>query len=132
MKYLLDTNICIYIIKQHPPQVLNHFKKHKAGQIGISSVSLYELFYGAYKSQFTDKNHAAVQKFIEPLELLEFDEKAADYAGKIRAELESKGRMIGQLDLLIAAQALSRNLIVVTNNTKEFRRVKNIHVENWI
>ena len=132
MKYLLDTNICIYIIKKKPVSVLGHFKHKKAGSIFISSISLYELFYGAYKSQFTAQSHQAVQQFMEPLEPLEFDDKASDIAGQLRAELERKGQMIGQLDLLIAAQALSRNLIVVTNNTKEFRRIKNLSVENWV
>lgn len=132
MKYLLDTNICIYIIKKKPSRVLEHFKRKQLGSIFISSVTLYELFYGAYKSLLTEQNHKAVQQFMAPLEPLEFDEMAADVAGKLRAELERKGEMIGQLDLLIAAQALTRNLIVVTNNTKEFRRIKNLELENWV
>ena len=131
MQYLLDTNICIYIIKHQPPAVLSKFKNLSPDDIGISSITYAELLYGVEKSQHINKNRDALEKFVLPLEVFLFDDVAAQYYGKVRATLEKKGTPIGSLDLLIAAHALSLNLKLVTNNVKEFSRVPNLHVENW-
>jgi tRNA(fMet)-specific endonuclease VapC len=132
MTYLLDTNICIYIINQKHEQVINKFSRYEIGAIGISTITLAELKYGAYKSQKVIQNLLAIERFTTPLEVANFDSEAADTYGKIRADLERKGQIIGALDMLIASYALSRNLIVVTNNVKEFERIENLKVENWI
>jgi len=106
MKYLLDTNICIYLIKQNPAKVLKHFKSHAIGDIGISSITLAELRYGVSKSQHIEKNQQALNEFILPLEIADFDEKAAQEYGAIRAELERAGKPIGSMDMLIGAHAI--------------------------
>ncbi len=131
MKYLLDTNICIYIIKRKPPEVLARFTQHNLGDIGISSITVAELSYGVQKSQRIEQNQQALEQFLLPLEVAEFDAVAGLFYGKARASLERKGTPIGSMDLLIAAQALSLGLTVVTNNAKEFDRVENLIVENW-
>lgn len=131
MQYLLDTNICIYIIKQKPIHVFEKFNKVALGNIGISSITFAELMYGVKKSDIAEKNLIALQQFITPLEIYDFDFQASIIYGGIRAGLEKQGTPIGSLDFLIAAHALSRNMILVTNNTKEFNRVPNLIVENW-
>ncbi len=130
MKYLLDTNICIYIIKEKPIEVVNKFISIDFGEIGISSITLAELEYGVSKSKFPVKNLENLRKFILPLEILDFGLKAAVEYGKIRAALESIGKPIGALDTLIASHAKSEQLILVTNNSKEFLRVEGLSVEN--
>lgn len=132
MKYLLDTNICIYIIKQRPPEVLKRFQDINSGDIAISTITLYELLYGAYKSSYPTKNKSAVRKLVLPLEILPFDEKEADICGKIRAEQEKKGEVIGPMDMQIAATALANDLTMVTHNIKEFKRISALKVETWI
>lgn len=132
MKYLLDTNICIYIIKQNPKNVLARFDVIQIGDVAISSVTLAELSYGVEKSQHAQKNRAALEEFIIPLELVLFDKEATDHYGKIRTFLEKQGTTIGPLDLMIAAHALSLDAILVTNNIKEFARVPNLKLENWV
>ena len=132
MTHLLDTNICIHIINERPEIVLQKFKTFEPGAIGISSITIAELKYGAYKSQRQEKNLMALQQFSLALDILEFDELAADKYGAIRADLERKGTPIGAMDMLIAAHALSRDLIVVTNNVKEFSRVEGLKIENWV
>lgn len=132
MKYLLDTNICIYIIKKKPEKVIKHFKNYKPGDIAISSISTAELNYGIVKSSKPDLNTIALKEFLQPLLILDYNEKDSESYGKIRYELEKKGLPIGAMDLLIASQALSRNLILVTNNENEFKRVKGIKIENWV
>lgn len=131
MEYLLDTNICIYIIKRRPPQVLERFRSRNLGEIGISAITVAELSYGVQKSQRVAQNQVALEQFLLPLALLEFDEAAALTYGKIRAELERQGNPIGSLDLLIAAQALNRGITLVTNNRGEFERVDGLAIENW-
>ena len=131
MTYLLDTNICIYIIKQKPQIVFDKFKKIALGNIGISSVSVAELYFGVMKSASIERNSSALEQFLLPLEILDFDTLAAIEYGKIRATLEKKGTPIGSLDMLIAAHAKSQELIVVTNNEKEFNRVEGLKIENW-
>lgn len=132
MKYLLDTNICIYIINSRPESVLERFKSMDIGDIAISAITLYELQYGAYKSGYPEKNLAALRKFVLPLDILNFNAHIADTCGRIRAEQEKGGQIVGAMDLQIAATAISHNLILVTNNTKEFERILELKLENWI
>ncbi|MES2204421.1 MAG: type II toxin-antitoxin system VapC family toxin [Pseudomonadota bacterium] len=132
MKYLLDTNICIYLIKQKPHSVLEKFKTLQVGDVGISSVTLAELSYGVEKSQYVEKNKSALENFLLPLELMSFDKEATDFYGKIRVFLEKKGATIGPLDYMIAAHALSLDVTLVTNNTKEFLHVPHLKLENWV
>ena len=131
MKYMLDTNICIYLIKQKPSKVLKHFKSHSVGDIGISSITLAELRYGASKSQYVEKNQQALDEFILPLEVVDFNEKAAEEYGSIRAELEKKGNPIGSMDMLIGAHAQSLGVTLVKNNVREFKEIKNLKVVDW-
>lgn len=131
MKYLLDTNICIYIIKKKPVHVINRFDKINIGDICISSITLAELNYGIQKSSNPIKNEKALESFLLPLEVLNFDYTATISYGIIRANLEKKGIPIGSLDTLIAAHAKSKKLTLVTNNEKEFNRVSDLKVENW-
>lgn len=132
MKYMLDTNICIYIIKKQPENVLKKFEKLNIGDVCISSMTLAELMYGVEKSHHIQKNKTALQEFTLPLEIVSFDEKAASHYGHIRAYLQKEGTLIGPLDLLIAAHAQSLNLILVTNNKKEFARVPRLKIEDWV
>jgi len=132
MKYLLDTNICIYIIKKKPESVIKKFERLKSGSIAISAITLSELYYGVTKSSKPDENMIALQEFISPLEVLDFTNVDALIYGKIRASLEKKGLPIGAMDLLIAAIAKSQDLILVTNNTKEFSRISDLKIENWV
>ncbi len=131
MKFMLDTNTCIYIIKQKSPKALKHFKAYSVGEIGISSITLAELRFGVEKSQYIQKNQEALDAFILPLEIADFDEKAAKVYGEIRAALEKAGNLIGSMDMLIGAHALSLGLTLVTNNTKEFRKIKHLKVIDW-
>lgn len=132
MKLMLDTNICIAIIKQKPADILEKFNAYQVGDICISSVTLAELRYGVAKSQFQEKNQAALDEFILPLEVVGFDEAAALVYGALRVSLEKKGTPIGALDTMIGAHALSMNLTLATNNTKEFNRVVGLKVIDWI
>jgi tRNA(fMet)-specific endonuclease VapC len=131
MKYLLDTNICIYIIKNNPTKVFDKFKSLSFGSVAISSITLAELNYGVAKSKNIEKNTDALTKFLTPIEVLDFDFQASEVYGKIRTELEAKGTPIGPLDLLIAAHAISLNITLVTNNEKEFSRINVLKLENW-
>jgi tRNA(fMet)-specific endonuclease VapC len=132
MKYLLDTNICIYIIKKKPENVLKHFKRLKPGSVGISNITVAELYYGVAKSSKPGENSIALEEFLHPLSLLPFTKEDAIEYGKIRADLEIKGEIIGAMDLLIASQAYCNNLILVTNNEKEFNRIEELQIENWV
>lgn len=129
--HLLDTNICIYIINVRPPQVLAKFREHSPGTVAISSVTACELAFGVAKSQ-SERNHRALQMFMAPLEVLPFDESVVWQYAQIRSDLERQGQPIGSLDMMIAAHALALGAILVTNNTKEFSRVANLKIENWI
>lgn len=131
MEQLLDTNICIYIIKRKPEQVFDKLLTLSVGSVGISSITLAELQYGIEKSTNPDKNKEALEKFLTPIEIIDFGAEATEEYGKIRAELERKGTPIGSLDLLIASQAKSLDLTLVTNNEKEFVRVNDLKIENW-
>ncbi len=132
MRLMLDTNICIYIIKQKPPQVLAHFRSYQIGDIAVSSITVAELQYGVRKSQQPQRNQSALGQFLLPLVVAEFDHSAATAYGEVRAALERQGRPLGSLDMLIAAHALSRKLVLVTNNVGEFGRVPGLTVENWV
>jgi len=131
MRYLIDTNICIYIMNKRPKKIIEKFKKVEPGEIGISTITVSELQYGVSKSRDRTKNQNRLGEFLTPLEILNYDEEAAGAYGDIRFQLVKHGRPIGPLDLLIAAQAASRDLILVTNNDKEFKRIKKLKVENW-
>lgn len=131
MNYLLDTNICIYIIKKKPPAVLKRVQSKQPGQIAVSTITLAELGYGIARSRYADRNRIALLEFLFPFTILDFDQRAGVDYGRIRASLEAKGRPIGPMDLLLAAQARSRHLILVTNNEKEFRRIDGLRIENW-
>jgi len=131
MKLLLDTNICIYIIKQKPENVLERFLEYQIGDIGISSITLSELRYGVAKSAHRDKNARALDEFIIPLEVVSYDEAAAHVYGDIRASFEKAGALIGSMDMLIAAHALSLGIPLVTNNTREFLRIPSLNLIDW-
>lgn len=131
MKYMLDTNICIFIIKNNPLHVLKKFTTLNVGDVCISSVTYAELMFGVEKSLHHQKNKTALEQFVLPLEIMAFDVESAQYYGKIRTELEKKGTLIGALDLMIGAHALSLNSILVTNNVKEFSRVSHLKIEDW-
>ncbi len=131
MKYMLDTNICIYAIKHKPKEVIKNILSHKADEICISSITYSELMHGVEKSQQRDKNFLALSLFLSSITILDFDSYAAEKYGAIRADLESKGTPIGPMDTLIAAHALSKDLILVTNNTREFCRVNKLQLEDW-
>jgi len=128
---LLDTNICIYIINAKPPEVLARFHQFHLGEIGLSSVVAAELAFGVAKSG-SARNRSALEMFLAPLEIMPFDENAIWAYGELRAGLEQQGQSIGSLDTMIAAHALSLNAVLVTNNTREFSRVKGLQLENWI
>ncbi|WP_319523950.1 type II toxin-antitoxin system VapC family toxin [uncultured Desulfosarcina sp.] len=132
MRYLIDTNICIYIMNNHPPEIIQKCREIGVGNIGISSITTSELQYGANKSKQVKKNLKRLEEFLNPFAIIPYDEMAFLAYGVIRADLEMKGNIIGPLDMLIAAHALSQNLILVTNNFKEFKRVKALKVENWV
>ena len=131
MKYLLDTNICIFVIRQKSATVLTRFSQYAADELGISSVTLAELRYGADKSERPAQNHAALDGFLVPMQIGQFDSRAADCYGSIRAELERQGKPIGPLDMLIAAHAVSLSIPLVTSNRAEFARVPGLQVEDW-
>lgn len=131
LKYLLDTNIVIYVLKRRPKEVLGVFNIN-ASRMAISSITLSELLYGAEKSQNIDKNLEAIEEFISHLDVLPYDAKASQHYGQIKAALEKKGEIIGENDIHIAAHAISQGLILVTNNLREFKRVPNLAFENWV
>ena len=131
MKMLLDTNICIYIIKRKPVTVLERFRAYQVGDIGISSITLSELRFGVAKSEYRPKNAKALEEFITPLEIVPFGEEAALAYGEIRAVLEKAGVVIGSMDMLIAAHAVALGVPLVTNTTREFERVCDLDVLDW-
>ena len=135
MKYLLDTNICIYIINEKSEKLLRKFEQYPVYEFGISSITHAELQYGIEKSKNKTKNtnQDALDEFLLPLTILPFHgKKLVTCYGEIRASLESKGKTIGPLDMLIAAHALSLDLTIISNNIKEFSRIPNLKCENWI
>ncbi len=131
LKYMLDTNIVIYVIKRKPLEVLDIFNQH-AGQMSISSITLAELLHGAEKSVKVDHNLHQIEDFVSRLEVLKYNQKAAAHYGNIRASLERKGTTIGVNDLHIAGHARCEGLTLVTNNLREFERVEGMLLENWV
>ena len=131
MKYMLDTDTCIYVINKRPQSVFDRFKQERVGDIGLSSIALSELHYGAEKSSNPGKNLAALDDFVTPLEVLEYGEEEAEEYGRIRSYLERKGELIGSMDMLIAAHAKSLDVTLVTSNSREFNRVPGIRIETW-
>lgn len=130
LKFMLDTNICIFTIKDRPQEVRSAFKQHH-GQMCISTVTLLELIFGAEKSSNPERNLADVESFAARLEVLKYGQEAAAHTGQLRAELARQGQPIGPYDQMIAGHARSRGLIVVTNNRHEFDRVPGLRVEDW-
>ena len=131
MKYMLDTNICIYAIKNKPATVSQRLQEHSELGLCISTITLAELTHGVYKSIHKEKNMDALFQFLLKIEILPFDMLAAFEYGKVCAHLQKQGTPIGPLDTLIAAHALSRSLTIVTNNVREFERVPGLIIENW-
>lgn len=129
-RYLLDTNICIYIINRKPPEVFRHFEGLSVGDIAISSITGAELAHGVTKSG-SSRNQQALEKFLMPLDILAFDTMAMHHYGRLRTQLERLGTPIGPLDTLIAAHALALGCTLVTNNLREFERVPGLPLENW-
>ena len=129
--YLLDTNICIYIIRRNSERVIERLIQKRISDVAISSITLSELEYGVAKSAKPKQNALALAEFLAPLLVIPYDEIAAHRYGHIRAELEKRGAPIGSLDMLIAAHALALQTILVTNNESEFNRVPGLRVENW-
>lgn len=132
MRFLLDTNICVYALKRRPPEVLQRLREVGPAEVGISVVTLVELRHGAAKSQDPPKAHRKLDLFLKPLTVLDFDERAAEKAGRLRAALERAGTPIGDLDSLIAAHALATGNVLVSNNLREFDGVAHLRTENWV
>lgn len=132
MRYLLDTNICIYALKRQPPEVLERLKAVNRTDVAVSVITALELRHGAHKSQQPDIAHSKLDLFLSPMRILPFDESAAAEAAKLRAHLDLQGQPIGDLDSLIAGHALALDLILVSNNLREFDRVPGLRVENWV
>ncbi|MSP11477.1 MAG: type II toxin-antitoxin system VapC family toxin [Chloroflexi bacterium] len=132
MRFLLDTNICIYIIRRKPAHLFNRLTQYAPSDIGISAITVAELYLGVHKSSQPFRNQQALDQFLIPLTVVDFDMDAAITYGHLRADIEVQGAPIGSLDMLIAAQALSRSLTLVTHNTREFERVPDLIVEDWV
>jgi tRNA(fMet)-specific endonuclease VapC len=131
LRYLLDTNICIYIINRRPPSVFARFEALRVGEVGISSISGAELDYGVSKSA-SARNRQALDKFLAPLDVLPFDADAMRCYGQLCSRLERAGTPIGALDQLIAAHALALDVVLVSNNLREFERIPGLRLENWV
>lgn len=131
MRYMLDTNICIYAIKHKPEQVLLRLQEHAPSEICISAVTYAELVHGVEKSKAVEKNRLALALLLSNIEIMDFDSLAAENYGRVRADLEKAGTPIGPLDMMIAGQAKALGYVVVTNNTREFERVDGLLLENW-
>ena len=132
MRYMLDTNICIYLIKHKPLQVFEKLQEHNPDEICISAVTYAELVHGVEKSKAVERNRLALTILLSNIEILDFDMKAAEEYGRIRADLEKKGTPIGPLDMMIVGHAKSLGYTVVTNNVGEFKRVEGLQYENWV
>lgn len=132
MRYMLDTNICICLIKNRPESVIGELRKHKPEEICISSVTYAELSYGVEKSKFPGRNRIALVILLSNIEILPFGSRAGDCCGRVRSELERNGTPIGALDMMIAGHAISENCTLVTNNLREFEKVQGLNAENWV
>jgi tRNA(fMet)-specific endonuclease VapC len=129
--YLLDTNTCIFIKNRKPAHVLERLRSSLGKGVFLSSVSVAEMQYGVYNSSNIEKNRIALTEFLAPFEIIDFDDADAEAFGRLRADLKRKGTIIGAYDMLIAAQTIARNLILVTNNTGEFKRIIGLKLEDW-
>ena len=132
MKYFLDTDICIYFLKGTYPNVLKNIQKHHPDEIKIAAIVKAELLYGALKSRKVDENIEKVTKFLLPFEIVGFSDRSTNYYAENRAGLEKKGNSIGPNDLILASIVQSNDGILITNNKREFKRVKNLKLENWV
>ena len=132
MRYMLDTNICIYLIKHKPLQVFEKLQEHNPDEICISAVTYAELVHGVEKSKAVERNRLALTILLSNIEILDFDMNAAEEYGRIIADLEKKGTPIGPLDMMIAGHAKSLGYTIVTNNVGEFKRVEGLQYENWV
>ena len=132
MKYLLDTNTCVYAIKKKSASVISRVLSSDPEEIAISTITLGELEYGINKSRYPDRNRFALIGFLLPFAVVEFDQRAAVHYGQIRAALEARGMPIGPTDMLLGAQARAHRLILVTNNQGEFERIEDLEIENWV
>ena len=130
--YMLDTNICIYLINNKHPELAQKIAEVPADTIFISTITQAELEYGVSKSKNSGRNALALAKFLSVIKVLDFDTKAAQSFGDIRANLEQKGKIIGLMDMLIAGHAKSKGYIIITNNTRDFKRVEGLKLENWV
>lgn len=130
--YYLDTNTCIYFLKGTYKSILTEFKLHKPEDLKIPSLVKADLLLGVEKSERKDVNKAAYTKFLEPFEVISFDDDSAVVYAKIRAELEKNGKVIGPNDLIIAATVMAHNGILITHNTKEFNKISGLHIEDWV
>ena len=131
MKYLLDTNVCIQILKGDSDRIKSKIATIPNEKISIPSVVRYELFYGAYKSNNQEKTLSRIIEFLDTFDTAEFNDDVAQVCGKIRASLEKKGKPIGPYDLMIAATAMKNDFVLISNNTREFHRIENIKLEDW-
>jgi len=132
IRYLLDTDICIYLIKKHPPEVLARFQQTQLKQLHISTITVFELYFGIEKNNSQQRNLVALENFIAPLTLVDFSVESAKKAAKIRSILQKQGTPIGAYDLQIAAIAVAENMTLLTHNVREFERVKGLKLENWV
>jgi len=130
--YMLDTDTCSYIIRERPIGVLEHFRKLAMEQVCISTVTYAELLYGVERSSSKRINRPIIDDFVQHLDVIEWDNAAAEQYGKIRTDLEASGKPIGAMDMMIAAHAKSIKAVLVTNNQKHFARIKGLKVENWV
>ena len=131
MKYMLETSACVELIRRRPKRLMRRMANLPAAEFGISAITLAEFQYGAEKSARSAQEYEALEEFLMPLTILDFDADATIAYGKIRARLESMGTPIGSLDTLIAAHAVSRNLVLLTRNLREFKRVPGLKAEDW-
>ena len=131
MRVLLDTDICIYLIKQKSARIIERLSRYEVGEIGLSSITVAELSFGVAKSRHVERNREALQQFLLPFTLAPFDHRAAVAYGRVRASLERAGRPIGPLDTLIGAHAVALGVVLATNNVREFARIDGLVVEGW-
>jgi tRNA(fMet)-specific endonuclease VapC len=129
--YLIDTNTCIFLKNRKPVHVLEKLREVLKQDVFLSSVAVAEMQFGVYNSQSIEKNRISLTEFLAPFQIIDFDDRDAECFGRIRADLKRRGELIGPYDMLIAAQAVARKLILVTNNTKEFTRVPEVVLEDW-
>ena len=129
--YFLDTSTCIFIINKKPVHVLEKLRSVIEQKIYLSSITVAELQFGVYNSQNIEKNRISLTEFLAPFQIIDFDDIDAEHFGIIRSQLKKEGKLIGPYDMLIAAQAIAKDLILVTNNKDEFMRIKNLKIEDW-